>query len=146
VKIDDIEVGQHYAYSSSERAVATGEAVRVEVLSVDPMPSKGGRGADSRNQRMPQVRFAETGREAHVSAKHLVEPWADYVPKIRSIKDRGKTADRLERRAVAAARKQGLGASVRMDHILSTPRSLVIEVPFGADGARIERLIELLED
>lgn len=144
VKIDDIEVGQVYAYSPSGRAVATGDAVAVLVLSIDALPSKGRGTGEHRNQRMPLVRF-EDGHEDHVGAKHLVEPWADYEPKVRLLRERLKVADRLERRAERAAKKHRLGASVRMDRILSTPRSLVVEVPFGDDGSRIERLIELLE-
>lgn len=144
MRIDDIAVGESYAYSW--RSTATTDVEKITVLSIDSLPSKRpGGSVEHRNQRYPYVLFEDGGRKEHVVAARIIEPWDSYASKAKVAQDRLRTAERLERRATKALKRHRVAGNVNMETILSQPRDLVIRVPFGNDGVDIERLIELLE-
>lgn len=142
MRIDEIEVGKRYAYSSNP-AVVDAPVQEVRVLRIDPISSGPG-GSSRRTVRTPYVRFRD-GTESYVPAKNIVETWQAHTERTKDTKGRLRKAESLERRLRTNLRALGVEAAVTVDEVLRVPLSVTIKIPFGVDGAAVERLADALE-
>lgn len=113
MRIDDVEVGQHYAMGSHFSA----SLARVEVLAIDTKTETYGtfRGDKrTRNLRRAKIRVIESvnaqavGNEFLTNAKELLEPWSTYDEKRKRIATVEAELDDATTRVEAALAKHDI--------------------------------------
>ncbi len=136
MKIDEVEVGGEYAYSSSDRAHLNGGAVKVVVLRVDAL---------DRDGRMVRTPFVQRGsKKLHLPANHFRCPWAEYTAQaVRSIK-RSSFADAIEQDVKDAIGFVGLDPEYAVvERVLGVPTDLVVRIPI-TDADALDALLASL--
>ncbi len=146
VKIDDIEVGQSYAYSASARGLLEGKAVKATVVDIveERKPHKTAT-SDTRLVRLPVVKIhglkTQTCDPRFLHA--LWDPYETSVAKQRLNEARAKGLDTRVRRALGSLGTKMARGGVQF--VGGRPSHLVIEVSLIDGGEEAERIVKALE-